>query len=60
LAVKNEQTGEIEVELTEDIYEDQENTDSEWALKSKLPFLMSIGFVESDSGTQVGVCDMTY
>lgn len=48
--VQDEQTGKVEVQLAEDIYEDQENTDSEIQLSSQMPFLLSVGFVELEQG----------
>lgn len=48
----NENTGKVEVGLAEEIYEDQDNTDSLKALPSakQLPFLLSIGFVRHPAG----------
>ena len=51
-AYRNENTGKIEVGLTEEIYEDQENTDTVKHIKSahNAPYVLSIGFVRNAAG----------
>lgn len=48
----NENTGKIEVGLAEEIYEDQENTDSLKTLPSakNAPFIISVAFVRNAVG----------
>ena len=55
----NENTGKIEVGLTEEIYEDQENTDSIKHLQSAkaAPFVLSIGFIRNAAGEDSIVID---
>jgi hypothetical protein len=47
---RNNNTGKIEVGLTEEIYEDQENTDKLERLRSAsdAPYLISIGFIRDE------------
>ena len=56
---RNENTGKIEVGLTEEIYEDQENTDTIKHLKSaqNAPYVLSIGFVRNAAGEDSIVVD---
>ena len=56
---RNENTGKIEVGLAEEIYEDQENTDSLKGLSSakNAPYIISIGFVRNASGEDSIVMD---
>lgn len=48
----NENTGKIEVGLAEEIYEDQENTDSLRILSSakSAPYVVSVGFLRNAAG----------
>ena len=48
----DENTGKIEVGLAEEIYEDQDNTDTLRGLQSAKisPYLLSIGFVRNPQG----------
>jgi hypothetical protein len=57
--VRNENTGKIEVGLTEEIYEDQDNTDSLKSLKSaaQAPYILSIGFARNPAGEDSIVID---
>jgi hypothetical protein len=48
----DENTGKIEVGLAEEIYEDQDNTDTLRGLQSAktAPYLLSVGFVRNSMG----------
>lgn len=59
---RNENTGKIEVGLAEEIYEDQENTDTLKGLPSAkyAPYIVSVAFVRNPSGGQDSIiadCD---
>lgn len=55
----NENTGKIEVGLTEEIYEDQENTDTVKHIKSaqNAPYVLSLGFVRNAAGEDSIIID---
>jgi exosome complex RNA-binding protein Rrp42 (RNase PH superfamily) len=58
----NENTGKIDVGLAEEIYEDQENTDTLKGLSSakNAPYIVSIGFVRNSTGGEDAIvvdCD---
>ena len=55
----NENTGKIEVGLAEEIYEDQENTDSLKTLKSAqtAPYILSVAFVRNPSSDDSIIID---
>lgn len=59
LPYSNENTGKIEVGLTEEIYEDQENTDTVKRIKSaqNAPYVLSLGFVRNAAGEDSIVID---
>lgn len=55
----NENTGKIEVGLAEEIYEDQENTDSLKTIQSAKtsPYVISIGFIRNQTGEDSIIMD---
>ena len=58
IATVNNNTGQIELGLVEEVYTDKENTDQPLVLRSKdyAPFVVSIGFTASE-GKPIAIVD---